>query len=126
VLLKKKKERPPARNFIMHLETKIYQFAASAGALEGYVYGKKSPDELDLAALSSWIDNLCRAYGHLPEETLARIQPDLDRTLGRALISLKEALGERNKLPARLKTLVRDEDRMPTSADDFNKQKWFE
>jgi hypothetical protein len=110
----------------MHIYTKIYQFAASVGALEGYVYNKQNPAELDLAALTSWIDNICKAHKHLPPTATAAFQADLDRTLGRALHSLKTVLGERDERIGRLHTLIRGDDRMPVSADDFNKRKWFE
>ncbi|NPA25134.1 MAG: hypothetical protein GXO34_04825 [Deltaproteobacteria bacterium] len=110
----------------MHIYTKIYQFAASVGALEGYVYKKQSPDELDLPALTAWIDNICQARDHLPAEALAEFQADLDRTLGRAVISLKAALGENDERIGRLQALIRGDGRMPVSADDFNKRKWFE
>ena len=110
----------------MHTYTKIYQFAASVGALEGYVYRKQEPAELDLEALSSWIDNICKAYEHLPTEVRDKFQADLDRTLGRALHSLKTALGEKDERVARLQALIRGDGRMPVSADDFNKRKWFE
>ena len=108
----------------MHIYRKIYQFAASAGALEGYVY-RKTRAELDLEALEKWTDNLRRGYDHLPAAARAEFQADLDRTLGRALHSLTAALGKEHELAARLQALIAGVGDRPASADDFNKQKWF-
>ena len=105
---------------------KIYQFSASVGALEGYVYKKASAEELGLPALTVWTDNLCKAYNHLPPEVLDEFQEHLDRTLGRALHSLKPVLGEEHELVGKLQSLIKDVAEMPVSADDFNKHKWFE
>ena len=69
----------------MHDFSNIYEFAASAGSLEGYVYRRK---DLDLDSLVKWIDNLVAAYGLLPPEALDRIQPSIDQTLGRAIRSI--------------------------------------
>ena len=110
----------------MHTYSKIYQFAASVGALEGYVYEKESAEELGMQALSVWIENICKAYHHLPAEALPEVQRFLDRTVGRAVHSLKGALGEDHKLVLKLKSIVKGEGKMPVSADDFNKKKWFE
>ncbi len=109
----------------MHTDNKIYQFAASAGALEGYLYGKSTPLELDLAALADWINNLQGAYEHMPDDVRERIQADLDRTLGRALHSLKTALGESDELCIRLLEMIDNRENLPASADDFSKRKWF-
>jgi len=78
----------------MHVYAKIYQFAASVGALEGYVYKKVDAEELGMPALSVWTDNVCQAYNHLPPEILQEFQGDLDRTVGRAIHSLVAALGQ--------------------------------
>ena len=45
----------------MHIYQKIYEFAASAGAFEGYVY-RRTKAEIDIKALSNWVDNLLDAY----------------------------------------------------------------
>ncbi len=109
----------------MHTYVKIYQFAASAGALEGYVYQKSSAEVLDLPALGVWIDNISLGYKHLEEDVLAEFHDDLDRTVGRTLHSLTAALGDRHELVIKLKSIIRDSGNMPVSADDFNKTKWF-
>ena len=109
----------------MHIYSKIYQFAASAGAFEGYVYKKKDFKELgDMAALSGWIDNIVAAYDHLPDEALELFQDSCDRTLGRAILSLIPILGEEHNFINKLKSIIKGS--IPDSPDDFKKQKWFE
>ena len=99
----------------------IYEFAASAGALEGFVYHKKS---IDPNALPIWVDNLVAAYGLLPEKALDEIQPSLDQTLGRAIRSLVSLLGEDHLIIQKLGSMVSGE--MPESPYDFRKWKWFQ
>ena len=105
----------------MHIYTKIYEFAASAGAFEGYVYGKKKidPDEL-----TNWVNNIVDGYQHLPSDALKKFQPSLDRTLGRAVASLNSALGENHPLVSKLKTVIVDSSTQ--SAKEFQFKKWFE
>ena len=104
----------------MHLYTKIYEFAASAGALEGYVYQK---EEMDMEALPKWVDNLLAAYKNLPSEVLDAFQSSLDQTIGRAIRSLSSALGKEHEILLKLKSIVVGS--LPDSADDFQKKKWF-
>lgn len=105
----------------MHIFTKIYRFAASAGAFEGYVYRK---DEVDMVALSNWVENLVSAYQSMPPEILGEFQQSLDRTIGRAIRSLIPLLGEGHETIGRLKSMVTGT--LPASADDFDKVKWFD
>jgi hypothetical protein len=105
----------------MHIYRKIYEFAASAGAFEGYVYHKET---LDDGALSTWVHNLVTAHEHLPPEVRKEIAPGLDQTLGRAIQSLISALGEDNPLVRKLQSLVVGP--LPKSPDDFQKTKWHE
>ena len=105
----------------MHLYSKIYEFAASAGALEGYVYQK---DKVDMEALTNWVENLVAAYNHLPSEALDEFQSSLDQTIGRAIRSLSSALGQEHKIFQKLESIVVGS--LPASADDFQKKKWFE
>jgi hypothetical protein len=100
---------------------KMYEFAASAGALEGYVYRKK---DLDMDALPHWVKNLKTAYGLLPREALDSVQPSVDQTLGRALKSLVLTLGEEHELVMMLKSMIKGS--LPRSPDDFPKGKWFQ
>lgn len=109
----------------MHIYSKIYQFAASAGAFEGYVYKKKDAEELgDMNALSGWIDNIVGAYNHLPDDAIALFQDSCDLTLGRAILSMIPALGENHEFINKLKSIIKGS--IPASPDDFNKQKWFQ
>jgi len=109
----------------VHIYSKIYQFAASAGAFEGYVYKKKDAEGLgDMNALSGWIDNILAAYDHLPDEAIKLFQDSCDRTLGRAILSMIPVLGEDHEFINKLKSIIKGS--IPKSPDDFNKQKWFQ
>ena len=105
----------------MHLFAQLYEFAASAGALEGYVYRR---EEVDMKALTNWIGNLKAAYGLLPQEVLQEVQPSIDQTLGRAWKSLALGLGQDHDLAQTVKSMVKG--RLPETADDFKKRKWFQ
>jgi len=105
----------------MHIYLQIYEFAASAGALEGYVYQRPV---LDMAALKNWVGHIVAAYGHLPAEAVGEFQPSLNQTLGRAARSLESVLGADHTLAADLRSLIRGP--LPASPDDFQKRKWFE
>jgi len=105
----------------MHLYIQLYEFAASVGALEGFVY--KRPD-LEAAIIEKWVENLEKAYPLLPEQVLKEIQAPLDGTLGRAVKSVAKALGEKHVLVEKLKAMVKGP--LPSSPDDFQKRKWFE
>lgn len=105
----------------MDVYAKLYDFAASAGALEGYVYRK--PD-LEGKALRVWIGNLHHAYQLLPAQVLEEIQPLLDMTLGRAFRSLVPVLGEKEDVVVKLRSMIKGP--LPESPDDFQKRKWFQ
>ena len=105
----------------MHLYTELYEFAASAGAFEGYVYHKR---EVDAVVLKNWVDHLLTAYSHFPPEVREHFQPSLNGTLGRAIASLLPMLGAEHEILKKLKTMVTSP--LPASADDFQKKKWFE
>ena len=107
----------------MHIYQKIYEFAASAGAFEGYVY-RRSKTEIDTAVLSSWVDNLLGAYKNLASEVRDECQPSIDRTLGRAIKSLGSLFDDRHALINKLQKIVKGE--LPESPDDFQKEKWFQ
>ena len=106
----------------MHIYQKIYEFAASAGAFEGYVY-QKTKSDIDMEELSNWVNNLVDAYQKLPIDVLDEFQSSCDQTLGRAIRSLISAFGEASELVEKLKILVKG--KLPNSADDFQKTKWF-
>jgi hypothetical protein len=105
----------------MHIYAQIYEFAASAGALEGYVYHKK---EVDMTALPNWVDNLVTAHQRMPPEALGEFQASIDFTLGRAIRSLIPLLGDGHDIIGKLRSMVSGE--LPASADEFQRKKWFE
>jgi hypothetical protein len=105
----------------MHLYVRVYEFAASAGALEGYVYHR---EKVDLKALPVWIGNLHQAYQLLPEPVIHEIQPFIDMTLGRAFRSLVPVLGENHEMLVKVGSMIKGA--LPASADDFQKNKWFQ
>ena len=105
----------------MHTDTQIYEFAASAGAFEGYVYRRK---EVDPAALTRWINNLLDAYKLFPPDVREHFQTSLNGTLGRAIASLLPVLGKEHDVIKKLTTMVTAPP--PASADDFQKKKWFQ
>ena len=107
----------------MHIYKKIYEFAASAGAFEGYVY-KKQMDDLDMNALADWAANLVKAYGQLPPDVRSECQSCLDQTIGRAVRSLGVFLGVDHDVVQKLKSIIAGD--LPASADDFKKEKWFD
>jgi len=105
----------------MHLFAQIYEFAASAGALEGYVYRR---EDVDMKALTGWIANLKTAYGLLPQEVLHEVQGSIDQTLGRAWKSLALGFGQDNDLAQTVKSMIKG--RLPETPDEFQKKKWYE
>ena len=98
----------------MEIYQKVYEFAASAGALEGYVYPK---EKVDPRSLLRWVDHLLAQYEGLPAEVRQEFQILCDGTLGRAIQSLQPSLGEDHEVIRRLKTLVSG--KLPASPDDF-------
>jgi hypothetical protein len=105
----------------MHTYTQIYEFAASAGALEGYVYQK---DRLDEQILEKWCKNLVNAYRLLPPDVLKEFQPACDGTLGRAIRSMIPVLGVKHPIVEGVQSMVTGQ--LPQSPDDFQKEKWFQ
>jgi hypothetical protein len=95
----------------MHIYQEIYEFAASAGAFEGYVY-RRPEAEIDFKALSNWVDNLLDAYRHLAPDVLSEFQ------------SAVFELGQEHEVIGKLEKMIAGE--LPDSADDFEKTKWFQ
>lgn len=106
----------------MHIYQQLYEFAASAGAFEGYVYHKKR-DDMDVDALTNWVANLVGAYEQLPSDVRNEFQTSCDQTLGRAIRSVVSLLGEDHNIVIQLKSMVKGE--LPDSPDDFQKRKYF-
>lgn len=108
----------------MHIYTQLYEFSASIGALEGYVYQKKSMAEMDQKALDIWTENLFEAYRLLPEGVMKEIRPRLDLTLNRAIGSFEAFLEKDHEILKRLHTMIGQ--RKALTPDDFQKKKWFQ
>ena len=87
----------------MHEYKKIYEFAASLGSFEGYVYGKRNARELDLDALENWSANIVGAYGHLPDAVKSQIQDRCDQTAGRAIRSLGQLERDGPRIPSAIR-----------------------
>jgi hypothetical protein len=100
------------------LYREIYEFAASAGALEGFVYSRR---ELEVGQLDNWIHHLGKQYLDISENVRKSFQPCLDRTVGRAVQSLIPILGPEHEHIIALKKLIVGE--MPASPFDFEKEK---
>ena len=107
----------------MHIHQKIYEFAASAGAFEGYVYHKQL-DDLDMDALTNWVGNLVSAYEELPSDVRNRFQNSCDQTIGRAIQSLIPLIDKHHEVVRKLNSMVKGE--LPESPDDFQKDKWYQ
>ena len=102
----------------MDIYRKIYEFAASAGALEGYVFEK---DHLAPGELDDWIHNLMKQYEEFPDEIRVHFQGSLDRTMGRAVHSLSPILGSDHQHISSLKSMITGD--IPASSQDFDTEK---
>ncbi len=98
----------------MGIYKKVYDFAAKAGSLEGYVYPR---ERVDVSYLPKWSDNLVEQYRDLPPEVRQEFQGLCDQTLGRTIQSLLPILGEDHEVIKKLKGLVKG--KLPSSPDDF-------
>lgn len=107
----------------MHIYSQIYELAASAGALEGYVY-RKGADDIDPKALSKWIANLRTACERLPVDVRHAIQPGIDQTIGRAVRSLELFYAPDHPDARALRSITVGD--LPSHPDDFQKVKWFQ
>jgi hypothetical protein len=92
----------------------VYDFAAKAGALEGYVYQK---EKIDVNYLPRWVDNLVNQYHRFPSEIKVDFQSLCNGTLGRAVQSLLPHLGKDHEVIKKLKSMISG--RLPLSPDDF-------
>ena len=89
----------------MSVNRDIYEFAAGAGAFEGYVYdkGKMEPD-----ALKHWIDRLVKQYNALSPDVRDEIQDLCDGTLGRAAQSIMSFLGKDHELVIQIRSIIKE------------------
>jgi CTP-dependent riboflavin kinase len=104
---------------------KLYEFAASLGAFEGYVYGKRQVHELNLDALENWSNNIVTAYRHFRDEVRRSFQDQCNQTAGRAIRSIEPVLGNQHPITQRLYAIITPDQPLPDSPDAFNKKKWF-
>jgi len=98
----------------MGIYQEVYDFAAKAGALEGYVYPK---EKVDLNYLPRWVDNLVDQYHRLPSEVREEFKQLCNGTFGRAVQSLLPDLGEDHEVIKKLKSVISG--KLPLSPDDF-------
>ena len=96
----------------------LYEFAAGAGAFEGYVYGK---GEMEPDSLKHWIVRLVKQYNILPPDVCDEIQDLCDGTVGRAIRSIMPFLGEDHELIVQIKATIKGE--LPSSPDDFSRSR---
>ena len=96
----------------------IYEFAASAGAFEGYVFQKET---LAADSLDNWVSNLDKQYRELPEDVRNSFQDALDRTMGRAVQSLIRLFGADHAHVVALQSLIAGQ--LPDAPDDFEQEK---
>lgn len=94
----------------------VYDFAAGAGALEGYVYRK---GDIEARELTAWVGRLESQYKALPAEVVKEFQELCDQTVGRTIRSLIPSLGEDHPLIGRLRGITRGV--LPASPDDFQR-----
>lgn len=107
----------------MHIYQEIYEFAASAGAFEGYAYPKKN-EKLNPDDLPKWINNIVTAYQNLPDKAKNEFQSSIDQTLGRAVRALIPVLGQDHDTIVKLQSMIAGP--IPKSIDDFQMKKHFE
>lgn len=101
----------------MSINRQIYDFAAKAGSLEGWVYKR----EVDVSFLPRWIQNIVDLYEGLPEDVKAEIQDLTDETIGRTVHSLLPVLGSDHELIGKLRSMVVGA--IPSSPYDFPRRK---
>jgi len=99
----------------MGTHKEVYDFAAKAGALEGYVFPK---EKVDLGYLPQWVDNLVNHYRSLPSEVREEFQGLCNGTLGRTIQSLLPSLGEDHEVIKKLKSIISGN--LPSSSNDFS------
>ena len=87
----------------MGIYKEVYDFAAKAGALEGYVFPK---ERVDLNYLPGWVDNLVNQYRSLPSEVKEEFQGSCNSTIGRAIQSLLPSLGEDHEVIKKLRSIL--------------------
>jgi hypothetical protein len=98
----------------MSVYRSVYDFAAKAGALEGYVYPK---EKVDPKYLPAWVDHIVEEYQSLPPEARKEFQDLCDFTIGRTIAALLPLLGEDHEVIRKLRSVTVGA--LPSSPDDF-------
>jgi hypothetical protein len=70
----------------------LFQFAAKAGSLEGYLYERE-----DLEPLDDWIGNIEKMYGGLPDNIKDEIKGEFGSVLTRISTYGEQVLGDEMK-----------------------------
>jgi hypothetical protein len=104
----------PTKEERMGMYRSVYDFAAKAGALEGYVYPK---EKMDPKYLPVWVDHIVEGYQGLSPEARAEFQDLCDLTIGRAIAALVPIIGADHEVIRKLKGLTAGT--LPSSPDDF-------
>ena len=102
----------------MGIYNDIYEFAARAGAFEGYVYLREG---LVANSLERWVDHLLEGYNAVAPDVRNEFQDLCDGTIGRAMQSLIPSIGESHEIITKLKGLTVG--RLPSSPDDFSRKR---
>lgn len=102
----------------MTVNRQVYDFAAKAASLEGWVYQR---DDLDISFLPRWIQNIVDLYNRLPGDVRNDVQDLCDETIGRTVHSLLPILGDGHELIGKLKSMLVGT--IPSSPYDFPRRK---
>ncbi|HNS77426.1 MAG TPA: hypothetical protein PKM17_02155 [Syntrophorhabdus sp.] len=102
----------------MGVYSDIYEFAARAGAFEGYVYQREG---LTAESLERWVDHLVEGYNVVAPDIRKEFQSLCDGTIGRAIQSLIITLGEHHEIIRKLRGLTSG--KLPSSPDDFSRKR---
>ena len=102
----------------MGVYSDIYEFAARAGAFEGYVYQREG---LTAESLERWVDHLVEGYNAVAPDIRKEFQSLCDGTIGRAIQSLIITLGEHHEIIRKLRGLTTG--KLPSSHDDFSRKR---
>ena len=106
------------RGVIMGVYSDIYEFAARAGAFEGYIYQRNG---LTAKSLERWVDHLLEGYEAVPSDVRDEFQSLCDGTIGRAIQSLTSSIGENHEIITKLKKLTKG--KLSSSPDDFSRKR---
>jgi HAD superfamily hydrolase (TIGR01549 family) len=87
----------------MGLSRDLFNFAAKAGCLEGYLHDRKDPD---ISTMPNWVGNLERMYRALPPEVRQDLACDLRKVLQKAMASYETYPNKDHTVLERLRDMV--------------------